>query len=170
MRPRLIVGVLAPTVGVGFALAPVVASAKMPASEVHGTWTDPVGACTAHIVSFDPATGDLVCAGTSRWKGTWRGSTKWTVTGNQNPATGAVSGRIDEVLTGHAADGRAGKLTFVERLSIDPSGTTDIRGHITKGSGALAGSTGHERWVGTSAPDGSGKGTYSGAWREGGGR
>jgi hypothetical protein len=170
VRHRITSSLLALTALVALGFAAVAAMARTPASKVHGTWTDPVGACTAHIVSFDPSTGALVCTGTSRWAGTWRGSTKWTLTGSQDATTGAISGRIDEVFTGHAADGMAGRLTFVERLSIDSSGRTVIRGHITKGSRDLAGSTGHARWVGTSAPDGSGKGSYSGTWREGGRR
>jgi len=68
---------------------------------------------------------------------------------------------------GDAAGGRAGTLTFVESLSIDASGGTSVRGHITNSSGALAGSSGHASWIGISAQDGSGSGTYSRRWREG---
>jgi hypothetical protein len=136
-------------------------------AKVKGTWTNPLGACVQHIISFDPATGDLVCTGTSHWRGTWKGSTTWKVTGNQD-ASGAASGRIDEVFTGRAADGRKGGLTFVEHFTLDAEGNIDISGHVTHSCGALTGSHGHARWIGTSsATDGSGEGTYSGGWREG---
>jgi parallel beta-helix repeat protein len=136
-------------------------------SEVRGTWSDPVGACVAHIISFDASTGDFVCTGTSKWTGTWSGSTTWTLTGNQDPATGAVSGRIDEVFTGHAADGTTGTLVFAEHITIDPAGNTDIRGSIVHSSGGLTHSLGHARWIGTSNPDGSGSGSYFGQWHQG---
>jgi len=169
MRHRTVAILLALTTLVPLAVAPVVASAKGPttASKVRGRWTDPVGACAGHVVSLDPATGAIVCTGTSRWTGTWNGSTKWTLTRILDPSSAAVSGRIDEVFTGDAAGGRAGTLTFVESLSIDASGGTSIRGHITNSSGALAGSSGHASWIGISAQDGSGSGTYSRRWREG---
>jgi len=83
------------------------------------------------------------------------------------PLERCSSGRIDAVFTGDAPGGRAGTLTFVESLSIDASGGTSIRGHITNSSGALAGSSGHASWIGISAQDGSGSGTYSRRWREG---
>lgn len=136
-------------------------------SLVSGTWSNPVGACVAHIVKFDPATGDITCTGTSAWTGTWTGSTTWKVTGNQDLATGAGSGRIDEVFTGHAADGRSGTLTFVENFTLDAAGNIDIHGRIVSSSGELARSHGRARWVGTSsATTGSGSGTYSGRWHQ----
>ena len=169
MRHRTVAILLALTTLVPLAVAPVVAWAKGPttASKVRGRWTDPVGACAGHVVSLDPATGAIVCTRTSRWTGTWNGSTKWTLTRILDPSSAAVSGRVDEVFTGDAAGGRAGTLTFVESLSIDASGGTSIRGHITNSSGALAGSSGHASWIGISAQDGSGSGTYSRRWREG---
>jgi hypothetical protein len=88
-RARLAVGlaraVLAASAAVaalGFAAGAALGTPPA-SSKVRGAWTDPVGACTGHIVSSDPATGALVCTGTSRWTGTWRGSTKWTLTGKQ---------------------------------------------------------------------------------------
>jgi hypothetical protein len=59
-----------------------------------------------------------------------------------------------------------GKLTFVEHFTLDAAGRIDIKGKIVKSSGALAGSRGHARWVGTTKADGSGSGTYFGRWRE----
>jgi hypothetical protein len=136
--------------------------------KVKGTWVNPVGSCVQHIISFDPATGDLVCTGTSDWTGTWKGSTAWRLTGNQDTGSGAVSGRIAEVFTGRAADGRKGRLTFVEHLELDAEGNIDITGHITHSCGALTGSSGHAHWVGTSSvADGSGHGPYTGRWHEG---
>jgi len=135
------------------------------ASVVHGAWTDPAGACTAHIVSFDPATGALTCTGTSTWIGTWAGSTTWTLTGRQDPASGAITGRIDEVFKGRASGGRRGTLTFVEHLTLDAAGNTDISGHVVRSAGELTGSRGHARWIGHSNADGSGSGTYSGRWQ-----
>ena len=131
----------------------------------HGAWTDPVGACLAHVVSFDPATGALTCTGTSDWTGTWAGSTTWTLTGRQDPVSGAITGRIHEVFKGRARRVGRGTLTFVERVTIDAAGTTDIRGRIVRGSAALAGSRGHAHWTGHSNADGSGSGAYSGRWR-----
>jgi len=139
-------------------------------SKVKGKWTNPVGACVAHIINVDPTTGDLLsCTGTSDWTGTWKGSTKWTLTGDVSLTTGG-SGRIDEVFKGRARDGRTGKLTFVEHFTLDAAGHIDIKGKIVKSSGKLAGSQGHARWIGTANADGSGSGTYSGRWHEGGKR
>jgi parallel beta-helix repeat protein len=147
--------------------APAASAGPSHTSKVRGTWSDPVGACVAHIISFDPKTGDFVCTGTSHWTGTWTGSTTWTLTGNQSPTTGAVSGRIDEAFKGHLADGTTGTLTFAEHVTIDPDGDTDIRGSIVNSSGGLAYSQGHARWIGNSNPDGSGSGSYSGQWHQG---
>jgi parallel beta-helix repeat protein len=146
--------------------APAASAGPSHTSKVRGTWSNPVGACVAHIISFDPSTGDFVCEGTSHWTGTWTGSTAWTLTGNQSP-TGAVSGRIDEVFKGHVADGSTGTLTFVEHITIDVAGNTDIRGSIVDSSGGLAHSQGHARWSGISNPDGSGSGSYFGQWHQG---
>jgi hypothetical protein len=156
-----------PPARAGFAATALAGEVHAGATNVSGKWSDPMGACVGHIVSFDPATGDITCTGGSTWTGTWKGTTTWTLTGNQNPVTHAVSARIDETFTGRAADGRKGTLAFVERLSIDPTGKTNITGHIIRSCGALAGSQGHARWIGTSAADGSGSGTYSGQWKEG---
>ena len=134
--------------------------------KVSGTWSDPPGACIDHIISLDPSTGDFACTGTSEWTGTWTGSTTWTLTGNQNPTTGATSGRINEVFTGHLPNGSAGTLTFVERITIDPAGNTDIRGRIVDSSGGLARSHGHARWRGVSNAGGSGSGSYLGHWNQ----
>jgi hypothetical protein len=68
--------------------------------------------------------------------------TTWTLTGNQNPATGEGSGRIDEVFRGRAANGRRGSLTFSEHFELTAAGTIAIYGRITKGSGAFKGSHG----------------------------
>ena len=139
-------------------------------SKLKGKWSNPVGACVAHIIKVDPTTGDLLsCSGTSDWTGTWKGSTTWTLTGNVSLTTGG-SGRIDEVFKGRARNGRKGKLTFVEHFTLDAAGHIDIKGKIVKSSGKLAGSHGHARWVGTANADGSGSGTYSGRWHEGGKR
>ena len=149
-----------------------VASANHPQhlSKVKGAWTNPVGACVAHIIDVDPATGDLLkCSGTSDWTGTWKGSTTWTLTGDISLTTGG-SGRIREVFKGRTRDGRQGKLTFVEHFTLDAAGHIDIKGKIVKGSGRLAGSHGHAHWIGTANADGSGAGTYSGRWHEGGRR
>ena len=136
-------------------------------SKLKGEWSNPVGACVAHIIKVDPTTGDLLsCTGTSNWTGTWKGSTKWTLTGDVSLTTGG-SGRIDEVFTGRVRDGRKGRLTFVEHFTLDAAGNIDIKGKIVKSSGKLEGSYGHARWIGTANADGSGKGTYSGRWQEG---
>src|SRR4051794_9916518 len=100
-----------------------------------------------------------------RGTGTWAGSTTWTLTGRQDPVSGTITGRIDEVFKGRARRGGRGTLTFIEQITIDAAGTTDIRGHIVRGSAALAGSRGHAHWIGQSNADGSGSGTYSGRWR-----
>jgi hypothetical protein len=135
-------------------------------STVAGDWTNPVGACVGHITNVDPATGDLLgCSGTSDWTGTWSGSTTWTLTGDISLTAGG-SGRIDEVFSGHAADGRVGTLTFVEHFTLDATGHIDIKGKIVKASGEFAGSRGHAHWIGTANADGSGAGTYSGRWHE----
>jgi hypothetical protein len=148
-------------------VAPAASAHDRHHSKVAGDWTNPVGACVAHITSVDPATGDLLgCTGTSDWTGTWTGSTTWTLTGRVSLTTGG-SGRIDEVFTGHAADGRAGTLTFVEHFTLDATGHIDVTGRIVRSSGGLAGSRGHAHWVGTANADGSGIGTYSGRWHEG---
>jgi hypothetical protein len=140
---------------------------RPPMSKVNGKWTNPVGACVAHVLEVDPTTGDLLsCSGTSDWTGTWKGSTKWTLTGRVSLTAGG-SGRIDEVFKGRARDGREGKLTFREHFTLDASAEIDIKGKIVKSSGKLEGSHGHARWIGTANPDGSGNGTYSGRWREG---
>jgi hypothetical protein len=153
----------------GMASQPSLAAAAKhhPLTRVHGGWSDPVGACVAHIVSFDAATGAVTCTGTSKWTGTWVGSTTWTLTGRQDPATGVLTGQIHEVFKGHAARGRHGTLTFVEQITVDAAGKTDIRGHIVRGSGGLAGAHGDAHWIGQSGTDGSGSGTYSGRWRAG---
>ena len=136
-------------------------------SKLKGKWSNPVGACVAHIIKVDPTSGDLLsCTGTSDWTGTWNGSTTWTLKGDISLTTGG-SGHIREVFTGRARDGRKGKLTFVERFTLDASGRIDVQGKIVKSSGKLAGSYGHARWIGTANADGSGAGTYSGRWREG---
>jgi hypothetical protein len=137
-------------------------------SKVKGAWSNPVGACVAHIIKVDPATGDLLsCSGTSDWTGTWKGSTKWTLSGDVSLTTGG-SGRIHEVFKGRARDGRKGKLIFTEHFTLDAAGHIDITGKIRKSSGGLAGSHGHARWIGTANADGSGSGTYSGRWHHGG--
>jgi hypothetical protein len=147
-------------------VSPAVAAGDKP-STVKGHWTNPVGACVKHLISFDAATGDLKCTGTSKWTGTWKGSTKWTFTGNMNPSTGETKGHIDEVFTGKIADGRKGKLTFVEKMTLDKQGNIDIHGHIVKASGGLAGAKGKAHWTGTSSvADGSGAGPYSGSWHK----
>jgi hypothetical protein len=136
-------------------------------AKISGRWTNPVGACVAHIIEVDPATGDVLsCKGTSNWTGTWKGSTNWTLTGDVGLTSGG-SGRIDEVFKGHARDGRKGRLTFREHFTLDAAGKIDIKGKIVKSSGKLAGSRGRARWIGTAKADGSGKGTYSGHWQEG---
>ena len=139
-------------------------------AKLKGRWTNPVGACVAHILKADPATGDVLgCTGTSAWTGTWTGSTTWRLTGDVSLTAGG-SGRIDEVFKGRARDGRRGTLTFVEHFTLDAAGNIDITGRIVKSSGRLAGSRGRARWIGTTSADGSGSGTYSGRWREGRGR
>ena len=152
-------------------VAPAAAADHRPQpSKLKGRWSNPVGACVAHIIRTDPATGDLLsCSGTSDWTGTWKGSTTWTLTGDVSLTTGG-SGRIDEVFTGRARDGRKGKLRFVEHFTLDAAGNIDIKGKIVKSSGKLAGSNGHARWIGKANADGSGAGTYSGRWHEGGHR
>jgi hypothetical protein len=148
-------------------VAPAVSAHHRHGSKVAGDWTNPVGACVAHITNVDPATGDLLgCTGTSDWTGTWTGSTTWTLTGRVSLTTGG-SGQIEEVFTGHAADGRAGTLTFIEHFTLDATGHIDIKGRIVQSTGGLAGSRGYARWVGTANADGSGVGTYSGRWHEG---
>jgi hypothetical protein len=135
-------------------------------SKLKGEWSNPVGACVGHIIKVDPTTGDLLsCSGTSDWTGTWKGSTTWTLTGDVSLTTGG-SGRIDEVFTGRARDGRKGKLTFVEHFTLTAAGHIDIKGRIVKSFGGLLGSHGHARWIGTANADGSGTGTYSGGWHE----
>jgi hypothetical protein len=161
------IGLAAALGAVALAMPAQSATPKRTGTGVHGAWSDPVGACLAHVVSFDPATGALTCTGTSDWTGTWAGSTTWTLTGRQDPVSGTVTGRIDEVFKGRARRAGRGTLTFVEQLTIDPTGNTDIRGHIVRGSAALAGSRGHAHWTGHSNADGSGSGTYSGQWRVG---
>src|SRR5204862_2859779 len=106
-------------------IAPVAQAHHGHSAKVSGDWSNPVGACVAHIIQVDPATGDLLsCSGTSDWTGTWTGSTTWTLTGDISLTAGG-SGRIDEVFTGHAADGRAGTLTFVEHFTLDATGHID---------------------------------------------
>jgi hypothetical protein len=154
----LLVAVVAPTISANY---------RPPLAKVKGKWTNPVGACVAHIIKVDPITGDLLsCSGTSDWTGTWKGSTSWTLTGDVSLTTGG-SGRIDEVFKGRARDGRKGKLTFREHFTLDAAGSIDIKGKIVKSSGRLEGSHGRAHWIGTASPDGSGSGTYSGRWREG---
>ena len=139
-------------------------------SKLKGEWSNPVGACVAHIIKVDPTTGDLLsCTGTSDWTGTWKGSTTWKLTGDVSLTAGG-SGSIREVFTGHAHDGRKGILTFVEHFTLDAAGNIDIKGKIVKSAGRLAGSHGHARWIGTANADGSGTGSYSGRWHEGGQR
>jgi hypothetical protein len=152
-------------------VAPAAAADHRPQpSKLKGRWSNPVGACVAHIIKTDPATGDLLsCSGTSDWTGTWKGSTTWTLTGDVSLTTGG-SGRIDEVFTGRARDGRKGKLRFIEHFTLDTAGNIDIKGKMVKSSGKLAGSNGHARWIGKANADGSGAGTYSGRWHEGGHR
>src|SRR5215217_2631113 len=100
------------------------------ASKVRGKWSNPVGACVAHIIKVDPTTGDLLsCSGTSDWTGTWTGSTTWTLTGDVSLTAGG-SGGIHEVFRGRAPDGRKGKLTFVEHFALDAAGHIDINGKI----------------------------------------
>jgi hypothetical protein len=149
-------------------VAPAAAADHRPhLSKLKGKWSNPVGACVAHIIKTDPATGDLLgCSGTSDWTGTLNGSTTWTLTGDVSLTTGG-SGRIEEVFTGRARDGRKGKLTFREHFTLDATGHIDIKGKIVKSSGSLAGSYGHARWIGTANADGSGTGRYSGRWHEG---
>ena len=163
-----------PSRALALACLTVVALAGPAASASHrdhranlkGRWTNPVGACVAHIVKVDPATGDVLrCTGTSDWTGTWKGSTRWRLTGDVSLTAGG-SGRIDEVFKGRARDGRRGTLTFVEHFTLAPSGAIDISGRIVQGSGRLAGSHGRARWIGTTSADGSGVGTYSGRWHE----
>jgi hypothetical protein len=168
---RRIVGAWRPATTLAFLVfvlvVPAAAADHGHRSEVAGDWTNPVGACVGHITSVDPATGDLLgCTGTSDWTGTWTGSTTWTLTGDVSLTAGG-SGRIDEVFTGHAADGRTGTLTFVEHFTLDATGHIDIKGKIVDSSGSLAGSRGRAHWVGTANADGSGVGTYSGRWHEG---
>jgi hypothetical protein len=157
----------------GLTLIPLLAGQAAWASDrdhgtrVKGAWTNPVGACVGHIAKTDPATGDVLgCTGTSKWTGTWKGSTTWRLTGRISLTAGG-SGRIHEVFTGRARDGRRGTLTFSERFTLAANGDIDITGRIGKSSGRLAHSHGRARWVGTTAADGSGRGTYSGRWREG---
>ena len=128
--------------GRGGLIAPAAsASHRDHRSNLRGRWTNPVGACVAHIIKLDPATGDLLeCTGTSDWTGTWKGSTTWRLTGDVSLTTGG-SGRIDEVFKGRARDGRRGSLTFVEHFTLDAAGTIDITGRIVKSSGRLAGCT-----------------------------
>jgi hypothetical protein len=141
--------------------------APSPHLQGEGHLEQPVGACVAHIIKVDPATGDLLsCSGTSDWTGTWTGSTTWTLTGDVSLTTGG-SGRIREVFHGRSPHGRKGKLTFLEHFTLDAAGHIDIKGKIVKSSGALAGSRGRARWIGTANADGSGSGTYSGRWHEG---
>ena len=139
-------------------------------SKLKGEWSNPVGACVAHIIKVDPTSGDLLsCTGTSDWTGTWKGSTTWTLTGDVSLTAGG-SGSIREVFIGRAHDGRKGTLTFVEHFTLDAAGNIDIKGKIVKSAGRLAGSHGHARWIGTANADGSGTGSYSGRWHEGGQR
>jgi len=153
---------------VGLFAAPATADRRTHLFKLKGKWSNPVGACVAHIIKTDPATGDLLsCNGTSDWTGTWKGSTTWTLTGDVSLTTGG-SGRIVEVFTGRTRDGRKGRLRFVEHFTLDAAGNIDIKGKIVKASGKLAGSYGRARWIGTANADGSGAGTYSGRWHEGG--
>ena len=127
-----------------------------------------MGACVAHIIKVDPTTGDLLsCTGTSDWTGTWKGSTTWTLTGDVSLTTGG-SGRIDEVFTGPRPRRPKGQVDLRRALHPRRRWDIDIKGKIVKSSGKLAGSHGHARWIGTANADGSGNGTYSGRWHEGG--
>ena len=174
VRHRALTAALALLTVFALAVAPSVASAprlahaakQRPLARVHGTWTDPVGACVAHYTSIDAANGNFTCTGTSVFTGTWVGSTTWTFTAHIDPPTGMITGTTREIFTGRARQ-RHGTLTLVEKVKLDASGKQVDSAHIVRGTGGLAGSTGHARFVGQSNPDGSATGTYSGRWRPG---
>jgi hypothetical protein len=136
------------------------------ARRAHGAWSNPKGSCVTDLKILD-AQGHFRCTGSSRWTGTFRGRTRWRVTGIGNTATGASSGRIREVFRGRVgARGRRGRLRFVERYTQDAAGHITIHGRVVSGTRQLRRVRGRVTWTGTmSATTGVGAGAYHGRWR-----
>ena len=126
-----------------------------------GTWRQLVNCLPTN---YNPLTDQIHCIGASAWKGTWTGTTTYTLDGTYDVLTGDTKGTVHEVFTGTASDGTSGTLTFTEQVTITgATGKFVDESTILSGTGGFAGSTGSAEFVGTSTAL-TGSGTYSGTW------
>jgi hypothetical protein len=139
------------------AAPPVAASAAL---KVSGTYS--TSQFFVDGVQQDGLSLHLTGHGTSAWSGSFVGTTTFAGSAVVNLTNGTTRGTLTEVFTGSVAGLGSGTISFREPFFISAGGTLRLEYVITGASGALAGVLGAGVFVGTSAPDGSGSGTYSG--------
>jgi hypothetical protein len=134
---------------------------------VGGSW---VGLANCVFTSFDPATGDFVCIGSTSWEGSWTGITHYDLTGNFNPVTGDWHGTITETFTGTSlADKSTGSLNLQGSLTVEgATQAVHVEEDIIDGDGdrSFRCSSGHATFDGLADAVG-GMGGYHGSWTHG---
>jgi hypothetical protein len=141
------------------ALATAPAAAAPPAS---GTWQQLVNCA---ITSYDLTSEHMTCIGSSLWRGTLQGITRYKVDATYGLLSGDGHGTIDETFYGRSSDGRRGSLRFQETFTA--TGATQgmqIDAHSVGGTGGFARSSARFRFDGVDNIV-TGHGTYAGDWR-----
>jgi hypothetical protein len=151
---------LAATALVGVLLA-APASAKV--KHVTGEWQnpDPVG-----LKGLNPLSGDFYGTGQSIWTGDLRGTTTFSVKGRTNLLTGATEGTVDEYFPGKAGRHLKGGMRLLEEFTVAAgTGAFHLIATVDRGTGDFKRASGTITFVGTTATDGVGGGTYDGTLR-----
>ena len=151
----LLLGLL---VAVALASAPPVAASS--AIKISGTYSTSqfvVDGLQQHGLSLH-----LTGHGTSAWSGSFQGTTTSAGSAVVSLVNGTTRGNLTETFTGSVVGVGSGTIEFRESFFIPAGGNLRLEYVITGGSGALEDALGAGVFVGISAPDGSGSGTYSG--------
>jgi hypothetical protein len=161
MRHRILIALTAALITLGAAV-PSVAAQPGVTSPVSGTWTQLVNCA---ITSYNLATKQATCVGSSVWTGTWTGVTHYSFHGSLDLLAGDAQGTVDETFSGRSADGGTGTLCFHEWLTLTgATSTLYIRAALLSGTGDFTGSTGNATFTGTDNVA-TGFGTYAGWWQ-----
>ena len=112
--------------------------------------------------AVDGATLHVSAHATSAWSGALTGTTSYTAVGTINLVNGTTVATLDETFIGTAAGIGSGTLVFRESAFISGNGALHLEAEIRGGTGAFSGAHGMIVFVGSSAADGAGAGTYAG--------
>jgi len=117
------------------------------------------------LISEEQAHSALVItfAGQTSWSGDLTGSTTYTGRGRINNRSGDLVASVRETFRGSVKGIGAGTLEFSELLQQDgATGAVTVVGHVTGGTGALAGVRGTLHFSGSSDATGFGGGSFRG--------